>query len=124
MINTPIPRIFLSTRFGLSRICDWINRGHLICRLGAAGAVELKASTGIVCVTELKAIAVSGAADMRARTVSALRKAMRLDGDEGAALMLNTVTLDETIDLLLAFGQTVIVQSVVAAGERTKWSVE
>lgn len=105
-IGTPPPRIFLNTRFSLQRISDWADRGLLICRLGPAGAAALQSRTGIVGALELRQMATEGPEDRTAATVTALKKAMNLDSDAEAQLLLSVVVHDDTAAMLAVFRRT------------------
>ena len=101
LINTPVPRIFLSTRFSLQRICDWIDRGRLLCLLGVGCAADLRAKTGIVGVLALRDLC------MREpdRAGAVLAQAMRLGKRSEASTVIQTLVDDDDVTLLDAFSQ-------------------
>jgi hypothetical protein len=107
LVDTPIPRLFLCTRLPLRRLCDWVDRGVLLCHLGVESAAKLKDSTGIVRASELKHQVKQGEAALK-RLLAALQRAMHLEISDGAAIAAEAIAEDATIDLLQAIADTAI----------------
>lgn len=101
LVNTPVPRLFLATRFSLQRICDWMDRGLLLCWLGASCAADLQSKTGIVGVRSLRHLC-SRAPD---RAAAVLVQAMRLANRSEASILMQKLADDDGITLLDAFSQ-------------------
>jgi hypothetical protein len=112
LISTPIPRIFLGTRFSLQRICDWYDKGLLVCRVGAVAAAELRARAGLTGALEILRVAKDAAANKG--VMSAIKKAMRLDTDEEAAQVVAAVAADDAVTMLALFRQTQLADRSVA----------
>jgi hypothetical protein len=106
LVNTPLPRVFLNTRFSLQRIADWFDRGLLLCRLGVAAAAELRARVGLSGALELRQTASGGNDQRAAAVVEAIKKAMRLESDDEARLVVSAVVFDDAVAMLGALKQT------------------
>jgi hypothetical protein len=106
LIGTPPPRIFMNTRFSLKRICDWVDRGLLLSRLGATAVASLHDRAGLTGALELRQLVADGHEGRTAATLAAIKKAMSLDGDEEAQLLLSAIVLDDSLAMLATFHRT------------------
>jgi hypothetical protein len=114
LIGTPIPRLFLNTRFALPKICDWIDRSLLLTRLGADTTKKLKDATGITRASEVAREVTGG--DLRlGGIVTALKRAMHLENDDNAATTAQAIAGDPRTALIQAFEATVVVPHQHAA---------
>jgi hypothetical protein len=99
LINTPVPRLFLATRFSLQRICDWMDRGQLLCLLGVSCAADLRSKTGIVGARSLR--------DLCRRqpdwAATVLAQAARLASRSEAGILVQRLSDNDDIVLLDAF---------------------
>lgn len=107
LVNTPIPRIFLNTRFSLRRIAEWYDMGLLIARVGREAATELHGRWGIRGAVEISRT-VTNTADPAARETlrKLFQKSLRVDGDAEADLVLHYIACDERVALTETFRQT------------------
>lgn len=101
LINTPVPRLFLATRFSLQRICDWMDRGQLLCLLGAAGVSDLRSKTGIVGARSLRELCTRDPE----RAASVLVQAARLGSRLEASILVQRLIHDDDIALLDGLSQ-------------------
>lgn len=109
LVDTPISRIFLNTRFSLPRICTWIDRGLLVVRIGPIAAAAMNARVGLVGARELSVAWAQGKGERSQAVAAVLRKALHLDTDDEASLLIESIASDPRIELVSAFGRTVIV---------------
>jgi hypothetical protein len=106
LVSTPLPRIFLNTRFSLQRISDWFDKGLLLCRLGTVAAADLRGRAGLTGALELKQIAGGGSDPRAAAVVDAVKKAMRIESDDEARLVVSAVVFDDAVVMLGVLRQT------------------
>jgi hypothetical protein len=101
LVNTPIPRLFLCTRYSLQRIIAWHDFGLLVTRVGAGPAADLRARWGLRGSAEVRRV-VLDTADPQAKEVlrGIFKKTMRVDGDEEAGLVIERIARDDRVTLL------------------------
>lgn len=109
LVSSPIPRLYLNTRFSLRRIADWHDAGILIVRIGAATAADLRARWGICGAVEIRRIVndsdrVAGLGVLR----GIFKKIMRVDSDPEAELAVRQIADDQRTALTDALRQTEI----------------
>jgi hypothetical protein len=105
LVNTPVPRIFLNTRFSLRRVVDWIDKGLLLMRLGETAASDLWTRFGVAGILDIKS-SLASCDKARAPLVHALKESMRLASDEQADALLCRMISDERLVLAEAFNAT------------------
>lgn len=119
LVSTPLPRIFLNTRFSLMRICDWFNRGLLLCRLGASATAELRERAGIIGARDLLRLPPEQlAAD--APLVVLLQKSLRLEASAQAQQLLRTLMADELAQLTEVYSKTLVELGAPAAEDHKR----
>jgi len=108
LIGTPIARLALSTRFSLQRISDWHDCGLLITRVGKAPARDLRARWGIRGSVEVRRL-VRHASKADAKVLRGIfKKALRVDGDAEAGLVLEQIAKDERVALTEVLRRTLL----------------
>ena len=108
LIGTPIARLALSTRFSLQRISDWHDCGLLITRVGKAPARDLRARWGIRSSIEIRRL-VRHAGKSDAKVLRGIfKKALRVDGDAEAGLVLEQIAKDERVALTEVLRRTLL----------------
>lgn len=100
LVNTPVARLFLNTRFSLQRIVSWNDFGLLIVRAGAASASDLRSRWGVRGSVEIRRV-MSDAGDEASQSTlrSIFQKAMRVDGEREAELVLRQIARDDRVAL-------------------------
>lgn len=116
LVSTPLPRIFLNTRFSLPRICDWFDRALLLRRLGPSATAELQQRAGIIGARELCRFA-ADESDSTAVLIALLQRALRLESAAEAQLVLSALAADETVRSMDVFSQTLVEIVDVEQGE-------
>jgi hypothetical protein len=108
LIGTPIARLALSTRFSLQRISDWHDCGLLITRVGKAPARDLRARWGIRSSVEIRRL-VRRASKPDTKVLRGIfKKALRVDGDAEAGLVLEQIAQDERVALTEVLRRTLL----------------
>lgn len=105
LVNTPMSRIFLGTRFGLKRIADWQDKGLLLQRFGVAACAELASRAGLSGILALHTLCEKDCAGATAL----LKKVLRLETDAEASVAVNLLRVDPDIALLRDFSQTIVI---------------
>jgi hypothetical protein len=101
LVNTPVARLFLSTRFSLQRIVSWHDVGLLITRVGAASAGDLRSRWGVRgCAEVRRTMCDAGEEKYQAALRAIFQKAMRVDGPDEAELVLRQLARDERVSLV------------------------
>jgi hypothetical protein len=109
LVNTPIPRLFLSTRFSLQRLVNWHDFGLLVTRIGAGPAADLRTRWGLRGSVEVRRI-VLGGGDEGAKAVlrGIFKKTMRVDGENEAELVIQRIARDDRVALVEVLRHTVL----------------
>jgi len=124
LVNTPVSRVFLNTRFSLQRICDWMDRGLLVVRIGPDAAAEVTARAGLMGARELVAAWAAGKGERAPAVVTVVRKALHLDNDQEAALLIDGIAGDPRVELVYAFGRTVVVPPELHGWNNPRFTIE
>jgi hypothetical protein len=111
LVNTPIPRLFLNTRFSLRRIAEWHDMGLLIVRVGKEAAADLHGRWGIRGAVEVSRGVAPDCDPTSLETLRAIfRKTMRVDDDTQAELVLRQIAADERVALTEVFRHTAVIE--------------
>jgi hypothetical protein len=110
LASTPLPRLFMNTRFPLSRLCDWMDRSLLLVHVGRDAAARL----GLPGVLALRAASAAQAPALLAR----LGKALQIDEPAQVQMILDTILADERLAILDVYRQTLIIPSDLPEGVR------
>lgn len=107
LVNTPVARLFLCTRFSLQRIVSWHDVGLLITRVGAASAGDLRSRWGVRGSVEVRRTMSDPKDEKSQATLRGIfQKAMRVDGPEEAELVLRQLARDERVSLVEVLRKT------------------
>ncbi|HWO09172.1 MAG TPA: hypothetical protein VNN80_06820, partial [Polyangiaceae bacterium] len=106
LVSTPVARLFLCTRFSLQRIVRWHDFGLLITRAGAASATDLRSRWGVRGSVEVLRVMNGDDAALRETLRSIFQKAMRVDGEEEAELVLRQIASDDRVALVEVLRKT------------------
>jgi hypothetical protein len=111
LVNTPIPRLFLNTRFSLRRIAEWHDMGLLIVRVGKEAAADLHGRWGIRGAVEISRGVAPDADPKSLETLRAIfRKTMRVDDDTQAELVLRQIAADDRVAMTEVFRQICVIE--------------
>jgi hypothetical protein len=111
LVNTPIPRLFLNTRFGLRRIAEWHDMGLLIVRVGKEAAADLHGRWGIRGAVEVsRGVGPDGDPKSLETLLAIFRKTMRVDDDTQAELVLRQIAADERVAMTEVFRHTAVIE--------------
>lgn len=107
LVNTPVARLFLSTRFSLQRIVSWHDFGLLITRAGAASASDLRSRWGVRGSVEVRRVMNDSNDVASQKTLRAIfQKAMRVDGEPEADLVLRQIARDDRVAVVEVLRRT------------------
>jgi hypothetical protein len=121
LVNTPIPRLFLCTRYSLQRIVNWHDFGLLITRIGAGPAADLRTRWGLRGSVEVRRV-VLGTSEPGAKDVlrDIFKKTLRVDGETEAELVIQRIARDDRVTLVEAFRHTVLERGTEPAPVSTR----
>lgn len=114
LVNTPVPRLFLNTRFSLQRIVNWHDFGLLITRIGAGPATDLRVRWGVRGSVEIRRAVKDESEPAAARVFQGIfKKAMRVDGDPEAALVIRQIAMDDRVALAEVLRHTLLEKTLL-----------